>query len=211
MQEQRQLDKLEVTAYHEAGHAVMHHLQRVAMKAVTIVPGEESWGRVVTPRFTQKQEKEAYSPSLSFVLRHALTLLAGPVAAAIAQGLGWKDAELELPDEDGTSWAMSDLSNAAIIIEKFTMSPEERDEMLDWLLCRTYLTLTRPYHWAAVEVLTQAILEEHTIKSRRVHRIIREAIIRWGDEERRKWNESRAKRSNRICLQNYPQENLWSN
>lgn len=74
--------RLERTAYHEAGHAVASYFLHVKIKAVTIIPSEETLGQLTHPplHFGRQGVFDDSVRGINRAERHVIVLLAGPLA-----------------------------------------------------------------------------------------------------------------------------------
>lgn len=160
--------KLERTAYHEAGHAVVSYWTERAITVVSIKPDKEAgtlghvrsmklkgvWIPDVEPeRYRKRMEKMIM---VNFAGMEAERLI-GSRYNWVGASQDWKNA---------TDWAMY-------------LTEGDVDEVplyLEWLRHKTKRLLQKPYLWHAVEALKEELLKRETIKGKDAKIIIREAI-----------------------------------
>jgi hypothetical protein len=146
------------TAIHEAGHAVMHYLERVPFESVTIVPdpvmGSDG---AVHPRLGPLWLWDRQRPKTLRIL------MAGKVAEEFHTG------------RPVARSCGHDLNLAACIADELSNEP-------DRVLSTAYLAardkLTAPSVWAAVVALASALIERQRLSKRQAYRVIRAALPR---------------------------------
>jgi len=138
-------DPLALTAYHEAGHAVMAHLCGQIVTKVEIVGDEEHTGSVSCLRFLEEPRWgiDKYMPSAAIEAR-ILCLIAGIAAENIVTGdKSWRE-----PDDDLDEAVRLGLRVVRSCDRVLPLLEEARDHAAD-LLHR---------HWNAVAVLAGLLL-----------------------------------------------------
>jgi hypothetical protein len=164
---------VELTASHEAGHAVAAVALRRAVKGVSIVPDGASNGRLVN-----RQLPDTFRPDVNndvrtrwFVEREIMVFLAGGVALEKFQGhrraLG--DGEDLRYAKDLASFVCGDM--------------EEIGAYVAWLHARTKLLLNQPWNWRAVGDLAEALLEHKELSGRAARRIYQAASDTYGRDD----------------------------
>lgn len=148
------------TAIHEAGHVVMHYLERVPFESVTIVP-DESLGAAgaVHPRLGSLS---LWDRQRAKTLR---IMMAGKVAEEFHTG------------RPVTRGCGHDLGLAGCIADE--LANEGRTDA-DTLLAAAYVAarnaLAAASVWAAVEALASTLVLRHTLNKRQAYRVIRHTL-----------------------------------
>ena len=149
-------------AYHEAGHAVMHILERVPFQFVTITPDEESRGHTLgcpPPRGLQPDCDTG--PRVRSRIESLVRIeLAGQVAEQILRGRkSWNQG------------SEHDLGNAVGLLQ-YLVDVDDNDTLDAY--CRLLLLQTRNAlreNWGIVEAVAAALLAEETLSAREVRRL----------------------------------------
>ncbi|MBI3279417.1 MAG: hypothetical protein HYZ57_06205 [Acidobacteria bacterium] len=152
------------TAIHEAGHAVMHYLERVPFESVTIVPDPVL------------RADGAVHPCL------------GPVwlwdrqrPKTIRICMGGRVAEEFFTGHVVTRGCAHDLDLAACIADELSNEP---DRVLSTAYVAAPDKLTAPSTWAAVLALASALIERQRLSKRQAYRVIRGVLPKTGFEGR---------------------------
>jgi len=138
-------DPLVLTAYHEAGHAVMAHLCGQIVTTVEIVGDEEHTGSVSSLRFLEEPRwgADEQMPSAAIEAR-ILCLIAGVAAENILTGdQSWREPEDDL--DEAVRLALRVVGSCDRVLP---LLEEARDHAVD-LLDR---------HWEGVEALAAMLL-----------------------------------------------------
>jgi hypothetical protein len=153
---------LERTAYHEAGHAVMHCLLHVPFRRVSVRRGVGSVGRIIPLR-------ECEASSLRDAVRLILCLYAGTWATKIRTGRhdGFWDAA-------GSDWSKA---------ESIALDRGCDEDDLGKLWDKTPRVLRQ--HWPAVEAIAKELLKHGEMSGKRVRQIVRTLAARPGSAGRR--------------------------
>src|ERR1035437_4026722 len=152
--------QLKRTAIHEAGHAVMHYLERVPFESVTIladtVTGSDG---AVRPRLGPLWLWDRQRPKTLRIL------MAGKVAEEFHTGRAV------------TRGCQHDLNLAGCIADELA---EERSSDADGLLAAAYADarnrLTAASAWPAVEALAGVLVQRQALNARQAYRVIRQAL-----------------------------------
>jgi hypothetical protein len=159
----------ETTAYHEAGHAVAMYLLGRRFSKISILPDEDSEGRVTLP----DSYWEPFGPDSIYagatkdrILTEVMIGLAGQVAVY----------NLTARQDYARMGSVDDLWGADLLARWVCSSHGETDAYLDRLRIRTRNLLLRRAHWAAVEALAKALLEQEEMGYRKASEIISDAI-----------------------------------
>jgi len=172
--------KLEFTAFHEAGHAVMSYRLRRGLKCVTIEPEptKRSLGH------TQNTKKIGFRPDLRQQRKiedEILICLAGPAAEREKRGLYnhrgaaadyQKAADLALYVCADEICAYTDQHQLCAFVHD--VDAEQASAYIRWLQvkCRKIVEL----NWYIIEALASQLLEHKRIGARKVRTIIKNAI-----------------------------------
>jgi ATP-dependent Zn protease len=147
----------EVTAYHEAGHAVVALALGRPVAHVSILPTREFLGRC-------EFGKAIFRPSEDWLEREILIALGGLAAEALHTGVyAWEGAARDHRYVHGL--ALQRAGN------------ERRAERLERrLLARTEHLLARPAHWRAVERLAAELVRVREISGRAARHLFDECL-----------------------------------
>ncbi len=152
-------EPLVLTAYHEAGHAVMAHLCGQIVTTVEIVGDEEHTGSVSSLRFLEEPRwgLDEQMPSAAIEAR-ILCLVAGIAAENIVTGdNSWRE-----PEDDLDEAVRLGLRVVRSCDQVLPLLEEGRDHAVD-LLRR---------HWNAVEVLAGTLLIHRRLTRDQMWRVI---------------------------------------
>ncbi len=158
---------LKLTAYHEAGHAVMSYWLHKRIRYVTIIPEsdkntlghfKQGKGKNIDPE-CDNSTKTRYE-----LERLAMIYLAGQAAECILTG-----RNIRAGSGQDNSYAIDYLSY-------LTGSTEELEAYWNWLAIRTSAILRLPALWQVIQALAIELLRKKYIGGRRAYQIIQEAI-----------------------------------
>lgn len=164
MKEKRRVSRLELIAYHEAGHTVMAYIMGCATKAVSIIPNHsdhslghhEGYGTTIKPDINMSiKTKESLENKV-------MICLAGKIATKILTGRR---------DHIGGS---SDSSRAANYGSYISCEIKEREALFKWLYIRTENHLKKA--WKAVEFVAAELLKREKIKGKELKTVIMNAF-----------------------------------
>jgi ATP-dependent Zn protease len=154
-----QAEPIRLTAYHEAGHAVMAQLCGQQITEVEIVGDEEHSGSVRSLRFAEEHDSEL-DPNLPTapVERRLLCTAAGMVAEAMVTGReGWDEGCEDL--------------DAAVRLAMEVVGDCER-VILFLELVREHTRDVLRNHWTAVDVLAGALVDRRRMSGEEVRRLL---------------------------------------
>jgi len=160
---------LKLTAYHEAGHAVMAYWLRKRIRHVTVIPNSDDntlghFKQGKAPNFLRDADCDR-SPKIRMELEKlAMVDLAGQAAEYLLTGRKHKAGSEE------------DNHHALNCLSYLTGSTEELEAYWNWLAIRAKATLKIPALWQAIQTLAVELLNKKYIGGRRAHQIIQEAI-----------------------------------
>lgn len=171
----------EMTAYHEAGHAVVGHLLgwRVSSMSIQSQPGASYHGYTVfmEPRPPRGQ---AFPPGvLTFDPRRGPEHTEADLPDRLARGLAGVAAERILCTQRGVSARPIRLgrdTRAARANVQGYPTARQRD-LLATAERRTADLLTIPKHWQAVEILAQALLANESLSGAVVWQLLTDAFL----------------------------------
>jgi Peptidase family M41 len=151
-----------LTAFHEAGHAVVAHALGRAFTRVSVVADDDTLGRCSFRRpgpWFRPQERVDGATRRRLEERIMISL-AGPEAEAVLSG----EYDAEAADED-VARAFRDASYA-------TGCEEEAWAYLGWLRLRTLNLMKRDGLWAPIEALAGELLARGELSYRAARRVI---------------------------------------
>lgn len=148
------------TAYHEAGHAVVAHYERVRYRYATIRPGEDSFGHVLFRHpgkwFQPDMEKDARHRG--YIERVARVDFAGLAAEARFKGRhNWRGAS-------------HDLHDAVNLLDYICGSNEEVEAYVN--LMRVQARGLVEWHWNEVQAIADALLVRERLTAAEIAEII---------------------------------------
>ena len=157
--------KLQATAYHEVGHAVMNWILHRRMTGTTIIPSDDgsTLGCVVKgsmPSFNPELNNDARTRR--YAEREILSLFAGEAAEAYFKGRhNWQ----------GSSQDHSCAIDMALWI---CGGIEEAEAYLKWLYIRPRKMITGRMYWPFVEAVAAALLDHCHLSAKEIHQAIRD-------------------------------------
>jgi len=155
---------IKLTAYHEAGHAVMAYILRLRLIEITIIPDEDYLGRVSRGASrTIHPDWEADQKTRTELERLSMQALAGNVAEHLFTGRRHK------------AGSYADYHKVVNYLS-FLAGPKEMTYYVEYLWHRTKGTLRADHWWLAVQRLTEELLKCRRLRSKRIREIIRQAI-----------------------------------
>jgi hypothetical protein len=155
------LSELEVTADHEAGHAVVARLHRRLVTSVSIEPGEATLGHALTghpPRPPRLGDPQSRAERL--IIREIMMGLAGSVAEHI------------VGHRDRGSVILEDYERSHEMAASISGSPEEAAAMCGWLYERTLSLLRQPLVWDSVERVKSELVQNRRVTGRRLRELV---------------------------------------
>ena len=175
-------DRRTLSAYHEAGHAVVACDQGVRVHGISIVPDEGRMGHIaidtlllnrLAPTFMHnKGAKNRFAME-----RHVMVLQGGH--AAVHRLYPARKELANASDGEG-----SDRNIAMGLLRSFAVSKLEAERYYQWLDSRTEGIVASPMRWYQIEVLAEALLAHGKLGARRVREIIKKAEEEWCRENK---------------------------
>jgi hypothetical protein len=145
--------RLLATAYHEAGHAVMHWRLGRPIKTVTIIPHGDSSGVCVSGRSLLRSKNGELNTSarcLPNIENEVMILLAGAIAHRIHRKSGFRNYVAD-----------SDWGKAADVALRVNGSGEIATAWLKWLELRTRVRVKSL--WPRITAVADALMEKQTL------------------------------------------------
>ena len=157
---------MELTAYHEAGHAFMATILGAKVRSVTIEPdnddGPERFGD------TQIVWKRSRFSEREFCERAIQVSLAGPVAEMLYSGDPYHPGLV-------AEWA-NDWQSAWEQAEVLFVEPRQRLAYLESITVMLYRQIDAEPNWSAVAALADTLLAHETLEFEDVKEIVQEWI-----------------------------------
>ncbi len=164
---------LQLTAYHEAGHAVAAWHVRLTSKHLSIIPDDSSAGRHFPgPYFPGVNPEFDDSPKCQRRLENkALVCLAGPAAQRrfSPRGYRWVHGD-------------TDYRHAVELLSYTSPEPDELGAYVGLIEIRARNFVGRRDMWAAIKALAAALLDRGEIPGREIKPIILQACQKALDE-----------------------------
>ena len=158
--------KLQATAYHEAGHAVVALLLGMRLRSVTILFDEEHHNKGLCSCEPEKGLDRVDEWPLprreAWANRRITFVIAGPIA------------EKRFTNRTNRAGSSADFDEAVRIAEKVSLSDREAERQIDWLWERANNLLAVKETWKAVEEVAAALLAQQTLTGRAVKKIVRQ-------------------------------------
>ena len=157
-------ERLRLTAYHEAGHAVVSWVVGLEMASASIEPHGSSLGRV---SFADMEDSEVYDEIMH---RHLLSSYAGVKAVEIYTG------QPTAPDDPNTDPRSRGSDWDAIMDLTLTLaSPEESAQVALQEQAEEEAERILRENWRGVEAVAQALLRGRSVDSKDLTRILSQA------------------------------------
>jgi len=177
----RKYDRRTLTAYHEAGHALVAFDQGVRIYGVNVTPDRERRGNIRIDtlhlnRLIPTFEHDKGARNRFIMERHVMVLLGGN-AAVCRLDPSRKTNTRTVPGEG------SDFLTAQRLVGYFTGSKIESEKYLDWLAVRVEGIIRTPWRWYQLKKVAQALLENEKLGPRKVREIIKEAGQEWMEKQ----------------------------
>lgn len=167
-QKKKRYSRLERTAYHEAGHAVMSFIRKRRFKYVTIIPEKDSLGHILhKPWSNFDPEVNDDARTSKKIETEALVSLSGHAVESLLTGKTmWQCA----------SW-QGDRHNAIDILSYSFPEGEELGAYFTWLFIHAKNILKQPLHWKAVQYLADELLIHKKIGYKKAREIIKKPFV----------------------------------
>ena len=157
----RKTRMLQATAYHEAGHAVVAHLEGIRVKGVSVLPDENTSGRIhhANPLAGINLEWDGSWRAT----KRAESLIRVCLAGAISQ-------KRFSPHGYRKYHASTDHEQAADMVLRISGSSEEANAYLKLLRIQTSQKLN--HWWPLVEAVAGAVLEHGELSAKEIRAVI---------------------------------------
>jgi len=152
-------DHLRLTAYHEAGHAVMAELCGQHVTEVEIVGDAEHTGSVQSLRFAEEHASE-HDPGIPTapIERRLLCTAAGMVAESMVSGRrGWDDGSEDL--DAAVRLAMQVVGDCERVIPYLEIVRDHAENLMRM-------------NWSAVQALAGALMDRRRMSGEEVRRLL---------------------------------------
>jgi len=185
----RSCTREELTAYHEAGHAVISFGRRIGISVVTIAPTERYLGRIEhtqVPSYepvplshgmtwderiaADKQEMRRQSFQKARVFREIDVLLAGVLAVVRLTG--------QLPKRSDNYATYPDFQSAHDWAEFICASERQSEALIEWRKVVVEEDMKQPATWSCVRAVAKQLLSKKTLNGREVRKVIRAQLER---------------------------------
>lgn len=166
--EARKLTKRERTAYHEAGHAVANYDLGLAIKEISIIPDDDSLGRVKGSTFND------FNPEIDTDSRTRYR-----AEKMIISNLSGYLAERMFAPKGSRIGAGQDFGMAIDLAMSQCGSTRETNAYVKWLEIRAEQILKMPLNKYSIEVLAHKLLEKERLNGRKAREIIRNAMLEY--------------------------------
>lgn len=167
----------EVTAYHEAGHAVAAIVEGIGIgrRGASIVPDEDSRGSVYLRKgFPGQPDRNAGGAVRLGAERRAIASFAGEAAQR-----KYRTSSVRRYHSYG------DQVHAAELMSYFVESEREKLAYLKWLQIRAEQLVSKPWVWAMIEAVAKALMERDKLSAREAKEIALKANDEWLAKQRR--------------------------
>jgi hypothetical protein len=171
--------ELQLTSFHEAGHAAKAHLRGLPVFRASIQPTDDSLGRVNTEGLFGEQRPICDPSDRRTAIAYIEVLLAGPIAEARRLALAEAESGVAPVMERllRTAEGQRDMTRAADIAKSISFSPEEARHLMHHLAWRTagrFVQVKRVWH--AVETLATALVAHGDLDGSHVHWLLRASL-----------------------------------
>jgi hypothetical protein len=173
--------KLQTTAYHEAGHAVVACLMGIPFQRVTVAPGPvpvdqlrrttlgqvefdlewPKWARLFHPTFDRKRTRQ-------YAARNVCMTVAGPLAESLHLRC-WTQPPGDKGDDEFMAFEVAAACDVA-------RTPKGTRNWINRLRFQTLETLRTPEVWAAVETVAQELATRKVLRGPEVHSLVNRAL-----------------------------------
>lgn len=159
--------KLEETAYHEAGHAVMSDILGIPIKSATIIPNSgEYLGMVKTSIGFTAEDIQTVDicdwKTQKKIEAQIMVFMAGQIAEA-------KYSEKEIQEVIQDDRALGEM------LFELVRSQEEYQAYYDWLYIKTKNLILCDPNWSLVEAVAKELLKRKRLSGRKIRKVIQEA------------------------------------
>jgi hypothetical protein len=168
------------TAYHEAGHAVVAACLGLGYSGISIVPDNDSWGRVTSG----KTEKPSTCAAIDRGDRWHPSRLRAEKWVTVFQAGDAAQRHYD-PFSVGLSYSRSDYERCIALLLRYAPDNEEPDAELHYDLLQEWTESLIEQHWHVVEAVGKALLEHRELTGGQVRAVIHAAKQRYKDASTR--------------------------
>lgn len=167
--------KLDLVAFHEAGHAVARVVLKRGVRSATIRPGDGNLGHVVRFPFGEDfmPDVDMRPGDRSLIKREVMAAYSGMVAEAFVTGR-WNYAGAD-----------SDIHGANNLLSYLVTSDDEIEPLGRVLWIRARNLLCEPMHRAYVEAVADALLTHETLSGPAIRKVVSDTLGRIREEDER--------------------------
>jgi hypothetical protein len=164
----------EVTAYHEAGHAVAALRLNRPLTCATIVPGDDGSLGHISGRQLSQQMREEYlaGPGGGRASRRLRDVIEAEIVVLFAGGL----AEAQRKGHRRRLGTGGDYFMAVEWADCICGSMAETAAFLGWLYVRACHLVDDPVNWFLIRRFAAVLIEEKTVNGRRARQVYEQAI-----------------------------------
>jgi len=166
-----------LSAYHEAGHAVVAFDQGVRVHGISIIPDEGRMGHVsidtlLLNRLAPTFQYNKGARNRFTMERHVMVLQGGHTAVHRLDPT--RKGQAKTINGEG-----SDHGIAMSLIKAFAVRELEIEKYYQWLNARTEGIIANPMRWFQIRTMAEALLEHKQVGARKVREIIKGAGEEW--------------------------------
>lgn len=165
--------KLNATAYHEAGHAVVACLADIPFRHVTIKPTKVFAGHVQLsgrrPSYANPWDPDTWQARAArqYWTRYVFALLAGALAETLYTKCWQQQAESDENTDECKAWQIADYFDP----------PAKAGRWVNKVRFQVLEALRRPEIWAAVDAVARVLVERRELNRAEVQALVR-AVVR---------------------------------
>ena len=166
------------TAYHEAGHAVVKACLGLGYSGISIVPDNDSWGRVESSKpekpstYAAVDRRDRWHRSRFRAEKWVMVIQAGDMAQRRYD-----------PTSVGISYSRSDFVKCNVLLLNYDPDKKNPDAEFHYDLLQKWTESLIEQHWHLVEAVAKALLEHRELTGSQVRAVIHAANKKQRDED----------------------------